>query len=58
MIKNLKDKRICEKYSTRDDTSHVHCGECPLVIDKYLYMCKANSSYNRHIKEWEFDKQY
>ena len=42
-----RQKKICEKYSARDADGYVHCNECPLLIDKYEYMCKANSVYNR-----------
>ena len=60
MITTEKDKRICEKYSTRDETGHVHCKECPLwrgVDWHYDFRCKANSHYNRKTKEWEYDER-
>ena len=58
MILSEKDKKICKKYSAYDETGHVHCNECPLLKgdpDSYDFRCKANSSYNRHTKEWEYD---
>ena len=55
MLTSKKEEKICKKYSTRDDTGYVHCSECPLVKDKGYLMCKANSHYNRHMKEWEPD---
>ena len=38
-----------------DENGFVHCYECPLVIDEYNLMCKANSHYDRHIKKWTMD---
>lgn len=48
-----REKKICAKYSTRDEEGFVHCNECPLVVDKGNHLCKANSHYNRRTKEWE-----
>ena len=31
MLMTDRDRRICEKYSKRDEVGHVHCLECPLV---------------------------
>lgn len=59
MIKNIREQKICDKYSARDDTGHVHCNECPLSKGNpqwYDFRCKANSHYDRHIKEWEYDR--
>lgn len=50
-----KQKKICEKFSAYDDTGHVHCNDCPLVIDKRALMCRANSHYNRRTRNWEPD---
>lgn len=36
-----EEKAICKKYSARDEEGKVHCNECPLVIDKMSYICKA-----------------
>ena len=47
-----RQKKICAKYGKRDADGFVHCAECPLLIDKYEYMCKANSVYNRRDREW------
>ena len=54
-----REKKICQKYSSYDETDHVHCAECPLVkgdIRSWDFRCKANSHYNKHSKEWEFDE--
>lgn len=48
-----REKKICAKYSARDEEGFVHCNECPLVVDKGNHLCKANSHYNRRTKEWE-----
>lgn len=55
MLKTEKDKAIHIKFSTRDENGYVHCNECPLMINSYELMCKANASYNRKSREWEFD---
>lgn len=57
-LKNEKDVKTCNKYSSRDENGFVHCYECPLVIDEYNLMCKANSHYDRHIKKWTMDDNY
>ena len=36
-----EEKKICKKYSARDEEGKVHCMECPLVIDKLSFTCKA-----------------
>ena len=60
-----KQKKICDKYSARGDDGKVRCCECPLRINPggfYDFRCKANSVYNRKIREWEYveaeDKLY
>ena len=53
-----REKKICDKYGARDDTGHVHCNECPLQKGDsrfWDFRCKANSSYNRHTREWELE---
>lgn len=55
MLKSEKQMKICKKYSTRDKDGYVHCTDCPLVVDRKYYMCKANSHYDRKQKEWVFD---
>lgn len=58
MLTNKREKAICKKYSAYDETDHVHCRECPLVKgdgNRWDFRCKANSHYNRHTKEWEYD---
>lgn len=56
-LTNKREKAICKKYSTYDETDHVHCSSCPLRKGQgnYDFRCKANSHYNRQIKEWEYD---
>lgn len=55
MLKTEKDKSICAKFSTPDENGRVHCPECPLMVNAYELMCKANTSYNRKTRTWEFD---
>lgn len=58
MITNKKEQKICDKYSNRDENGKVHCKECPLSKGNptnWDFRCKANSHYNRHSKEWEWD---
>ena len=50
-----KEQAICAKYSARDKDGLVHCKECPLGIDDNWAMCKANSHYDRHKREWVFN---
>lgn len=42
------EKEICRQYGARDDDGTVHCFECPLVIDKREFICKANCT----AEEW------
>jgi hypothetical protein len=54
-----KDKKICSKYSAYDANGRVHCFECPLSkgnSNSWDFRCKANSHYDRHTKEWEYDE--
>ena len=58
MITTARDQTICDKYRMRDDVGYVHCYECPLrkgIPGSYDFRCKANSHYNRHSGEWEYD---
>ena len=60
-ITNTREQKICDKYGLRDETGHVHCNECPLVKgnpENYDFRCKANSHYDRHTGEWEYDADY
>lgn len=57
-LKSEKEMKTCSKYSARDETGFVHCHECPLVVDAYNLMCKANSHYDKHKKQWVIDKNY
>ena len=55
---NAKDQKICDKFRKRDEKGFVHCKECPLTKgnpQNYDFRCKANSSYDRHTKEWIYD---
>ena len=57
-LTNKREEAICREYRAYDETGHVHCYECPLnkrTSDFYDFRCKANSHYNRHTKEWEYD---
>ena len=59
MIVNEREKRICEHFSTRDKSGKVHCSECPLQkgdFKQWDFRCKANSHYDRHTGEWEYDE--
>ena len=59
MITNVKEKKICDRYSKRDEDGKVHCRQCPLQKGdgrQYDFRCKANSHYNRKTKEWEYDE--
>lgn len=53
-----RERKICRKYSKRDEADYVHCYECPLKkgTGNWDYRCKANSHYNRRTKEWELDE--
>ena len=44
-----KEQAICDKYSQRDEHGKVHCPECPLALDRFLHLCKANCEK----EEWE-----
>ena len=60
MITNDRERKICKKYSARDEGGHVHCYECPLNKGNpraWDFRCKANSHYDRHTKEWEYDER-
>lgn len=50
-----RQKRICEKHRQRQADGFVRCNECPLVVDKYRLMCRANIRYNRKTREWEIN---
>lgn len=59
MITNQKEQKICEKYGQRDEKGLVHCFECPLSKGnpkQYDFRCKANSHYDRKLKEWVYDE--
>lgn len=58
MLTNDREKKICEKYSAYDENGRVHCRECPLVkgnLRWWDFRCKANSHYDRRMREWEYD---
>ena len=59
MLTTDRERKICEKYGSRDEYEQVHCLECPLTkgdMTSYDFRCKANSHYNRKTKEWEYDE--
>ena len=58
MLRNDKEKAICEKYSAKDQNGKVHCSDCPLVVSAAALMCKATAHYNYRRKEWVFDDNY
>jgi hypothetical protein len=58
MITNKHEQKNCDKYSAYDEAGLVHCFECPLAKGcwlQYDFRCKANSHYDRHTGEWEWD---
>lgn len=58
MLTTDREKAICEKYSTYDKNNRVHCNECQLRKGdptQHDFRCKANSHYNIHTREWEYD---
>lgn len=57
MVTNNSEQKICDKYSSYDETGHVHCFECPLRKSEgsYDFRCKANSHYDRKEKDWVYD---
>lgn len=55
MLTNDRERKICDKYSAVGEDGKVRCRECPLVKDLQGFLCKANSHYNRHTGEWEYD---
>ena len=56
MLKTEKEKAICQKFGGQDETGHVHCAECPLVVDSAYLKCKATAHYDRHLREWVLDE--
>jgi len=57
MLTNDRERKICAKYSVRGEGGLVNCRSCPLRkgTDSYDFRCKANSHYDRHTKDWEYD---
>ena len=57
MLVNDKERKICEKYGTRDKNGKVHCDECPLNKTKYTFdpRCKAICHYDKHSRQWVLD---
>ena len=58
MITNPKEQKICDKYGARGADGNTSCDKCPLgkgAVSCYDFRCKANSHYNRHTREWEYD---
>lgn len=55
------EQKICKKYSTPDDTGHVHCYECPLHFGdpkQWDFRCKANCKYDPKINDYEWEDWY
>lgn len=46
MLSTDEQRRICAEYRRPDETGHVRCSQCPLVISVYWCMCHANSHYD------------
>ena len=57
MLTNDRERKVCETYGARGNDGKVRCNECPLVKDKADMLCKANSHYDRHLKEWVMDDE-
>lgn len=59
MILNEHEKEICNKFSKRDESDHVHCFECPLRrgVAKYDFRCVANSHYDEKENDWVYDSE-
>lgn len=58
MITDPKEQKICDEYSARDSRGFVHCRECPLQrgdLGPWNTQCKANSHYDRKLREWVLD---
>lgn len=54
-LTNEREKKICEKYGARDKDGRVHCCDCPLKKGdpiRHDFRCKANSHYDRKLREW------
>ena len=47
-----RQKRICERFRQEGPDGKVGCSRCPLLVNKDALMCRANSSYDRHEREW------
>ena len=54
-----REKRICAKYSAKDEYGNVHCNVCPLhtKYDMPSLRCKALMHYDRHRREWVDDEE-
>lgn len=51
-MKLTKEQRaICKKYGARDETGHVHCFECPLMLSWRDHACLANTT-KQEVKEF------
>lgn len=51
-----KEQEICDKYSAYDETGHVQCKKCPLVLDaKY---CECYAAIDGRTKEARDLKRY
>ena len=57
MLTTERQKRICARYSARDENGYVHCNDCPLVVNPYQNMFRAIAHYDRHSREWVYDTE-
>ena len=57
MLTTERQKRICARYSARDENGFVRCNDCPLVVNAYQHMCRAIAHYDRHSREWVYDTE-
>ena len=56
MLSTDEQRKICAKYSQRDENGLVQCNRCPLVISVYWCMCHANSHYDPDECEFVLDE--
>lgn len=51
-----EEQKICDEYSKRDKDGTVHCFECPLALDRWYCVCKANLT-KKEYKEWKGEEE-
>ena len=57
MLTTDRDRRTCEKYGAQGKDGLVRCKYCPLVVNYTYLMCKANSHWDSHLREWVPDDE-